>query len=236
MAEADVSTITPDAQIDHAASIEYWAGINADVDGMLGGFPHVSRVDLQGSRALMAKLGVLAGRKEGDAKPLGRAVDCGAGIGRITRGLLLSLAEKVDIVEPIQKFTDALADVEGVGEVYNVGLELWKPASGAVYDLIWNQWCVGHLTDLQLVGYLRRCGEALRREEGGKVTGWVVVKENLTSEEDVYDETDSSVTRTEEKFKELFKEAGLKIVRTELQRGFPRELYPVRSWALQPMI
>jgi hypothetical protein len=46
---------------------------------MLGGFPHVSRVDLQGSRALMAKLGVLAGRAEGDAKPLRRAVDCGAG-------------------------------------------------------------------------------------------------------------------------------------------------------------
>jgi protein N-terminal methyltransferase len=108
---------------------------------------------------------------------------------------LLSLAEKVDIVEPIKKFTDALKDVPGVGEVYNVGLELWKPASGAVYDLVWNQWCLGHLTDLQLVAYLRRCGEALRREEGGKVVGWIVVKENLTSEEDVYDETDSSVTR-----------------------------------------
>lgn len=116
-------------------------------------------------------------------------------IGRITRGLLLSLAEKVDVVEPIKKFTDALVDVPGVGKVYNVGLELWKPASGAVYDLVWNQWCVGHLTDLQLVAYLRRCGEALRREEGGKVTGWIVVKENLTSEDDVYDETDSSVTR-----------------------------------------
>lgn len=116
-------------------------------------------------------------------------------IGRITRGLLLSLAEKVDVVEPIKKFTDALKDVPGVGEVYNVGLELWKPASGAVYDLVWNQWCVGHLTDLQLVAYLRRCGEALRREEGGKVVGWIVVKENLTNEEDVYDETDSSVTR-----------------------------------------
>lgn len=79
MADIDVSTSTPDAQIDHAASITYWAGINADVDGMLGGFPHVSRVDLQGSRALMAKLGVLAGKAEGDSKPLRRAVDCGAG-------------------------------------------------------------------------------------------------------------------------------------------------------------
>lgn len=181
---------------------------------------------------------------------------------------MLSLAEKVDIVEPIAKFTDALADAPGVGDVYNVGLELWEPASETVYDIIWNQWCVGHLTDVQLVGYLRRCGEALRRENG-KATGWIIVKENLTKEEDVYDGIDSSVTRfvhpafnmapfcvvfvsplaflgkyrskanmcdrTEEKFKGLFKEAGLKIVKTELQRGFPRELYPVRTWALQPV-
>lgn len=79
MADINLTTDAPDAQIDHSTSIEYWAGVSADVDGMLGGFPHVSRVDLQGSRALMAKLGVLAGKEEGAAKPLGRAVDCGAG-------------------------------------------------------------------------------------------------------------------------------------------------------------
>lgn len=42
--------------------------------------------------------------------------------------------------------------------------------------------------------------------------------------------------RTEEKFKALFKEAGLRIVRTELQKGFPKELYAVRIWALQPEV
>ena len=42
--------------------------------------------------------------------------------------------------------------------------------------------------------------------------------------------------RTEEKFKTLFKEAGLRIVRTELQKGFPKELYAVRIWALQPEV
>lgn len=36
----------PDSRIDHASSIEYWEGIDADVNGMLGGFPHVSRVCL----------------------------------------------------------------------------------------------------------------------------------------------------------------------------------------------
>jgi protein N-terminal methyltransferase len=51
----------------------------------------------------------------------------------------------------------------------------------------------------------------------------------------VYDETDSSVTRTDEKFRQIFKDAKLKIVATELQRGMPKGLYEVRSYALQPM-
>ena len=44
----------------------------------------------------------------------------------------------------------------------------------------------------------------------------------------------NEILRTEEKFKDIFKEAGLRIVRTELQKGFPKELYAVRIWALQP--
>jgi len=31
----------------------------------------------------------------------------------------------------------------------------------------------------------------------------------------------------------LFKEAGLKIVATELQKGFPKSLYPVKMFALK---
>jgi len=113
-------------------------------------------------------------------------------IGRITEGLLLGLAETVDIVEPIAKFSDTLKGKEGVGRVFNVGLEEWSPeGSGELkYDLIWNQWCLGHLTDTQLVTYLEKCQKGLKKE------GWIIVKENLsTSGEDVFDETDSSVTR-----------------------------------------
>ena len=40
--------------------------------------------------------------------------------------------------------------------------------------------------------------------------------------------------RTEEKFQMTFKDAGLRICRTQLQKGFPKELYAVRIWALQP--
>jgi len=40
--------------------------------------------------------------------------------------------------------------------------------------------------------------------------------------------------RTDAKFKEIFEKAELKIKRMELQKGMPKELYPVRMYALQP--
>ncbi|KAL2067892.1 hypothetical protein VTL71DRAFT_15990 [Oculimacula yallundae] len=216
-----------DAQINHKDAIKYWESIDADVNGMLGGFPYISKVDLQGSKNFLAKLGV--GGKSG--KKLDRAVDCGAGIGRITEGLLLGIASTVDIVEPVTKFANALKDKAGIGNIFNIGLESWSPelSSDAKYDLIWNQWCLGHLTDAQLQTYLEKCAKAI--VEGGLV----VVKENLsTSGEDLFDELDSSVTRCDQKFRDIFEKAGLKIRKTEIQKGLPKELYPVRIYALVP--
>jgi len=123
------------------------------------------------------------------------ALEGGAGIGRITTGFLTSLAETIDVIEPVARFTSGLRErAPCVRKVYNCGLEEWTPPSdGEGYDLVWTQWCVGHLTDAQLVGYLKRCGEAIRRRGP---EGLVVIKENLsTSGEDVFDEEDSSVTR-----------------------------------------
>lgn len=112
-------------------------------------------------------------------------------IGRITEGLLLSIAEEVDIVEPIAKFTDELSKKAGVREVFNVGLEEWEPTEGARYDIIWNQWCVGHLKDEELVRYLQTCKTVLTPGDG-----LIVVKENTsTSGMDLFDGEDSSVTR-----------------------------------------
>jgi protein N-terminal methyltransferase len=64
-----------DALINHQDALKYWQSIDADVNGMLGGFKHVSKVDLQASKNFLAKLGV--GGKGN--KKVERAVDCGAG-------------------------------------------------------------------------------------------------------------------------------------------------------------
>ncbi|KAI0200693.1 alpha-N-methyltransferase NTM1 [Astrocystis sublimbata] len=234
-----------DSNIDPNASRQYWAGVDADDNGMLGGFGHVSRSDLRGSRSFLAKLGF--GRKDG-VKTVQRVLEGGAGkqgmegvtklnsIGRITYGLLTDLAETVDIIEPVAKFTDVLAKGNGVGRIFNMGLEEWRPdeAGAAIYDVIWNQWCVGHLTDAQLEEYLVRCKSVLSVSEDDKIKGIIVVKENICTGNDLFDELDSSVTRTEDTFKSIFEKAGLRIIKTELQHGLPSELYPVRMFALKP--
>jgi protein N-terminal methyltransferase len=226
----------PDAAIDHKAAIAYWSNVSADNDGVLGGYPQVSRVDLQGSSTFLAKLR----RKSALHKPstrLSRTVDCGAGIGRITAGFLSKVAEVVDIVEPVVQLTKVITEGDDfkelraqgrIGEVFNKGLEDWTPTRQ--YDLIWNQWCLGQLTDEQLVDYFERTKDKVT--EGG----WIVVKENMSTDpegKDIFDPADSSVTRSDKKFRQLFEQVGFKIVATEVQRGMPKELFPVRSYALQ---
>ena len=155
-------------------------------------------------------------------------------IGRITKGLLVNVADAVDVIEPVAKFVAPLQEVTGVRNVFNVGLEEWYPAEGTLYNLIWVQWCLGYLTNEQVVAFMKRCRAAL--SPGG---GIMVVKENLsTSGSDAFDEVDGSVTRVDSNFLSLFEEAGWRVIRTETQRGFvsidPRKLLPVRSYALKP--
>ena len=222
----------PDANISTADSLKYWNSISTTVDGMLGGYPGISRTDLKGSANFFAKL-----RREHPSKsvngPLPRGVDCGAGIGRITAGFLSTVCEVVDVVEPVDKFA---REIKGqkmvgsgyVGSVYVSGLEEWVPE--AQYDLIWNQWCLGHLTDKQLVAYFEKCKKAV------SIDGWIIIKENMSTSvdgEDIFDQEDSSVTRKDQKFRQLFKEADIRLIKTEVQRGFPKELYPVRFYALK---
>ena len=72
----------------------------------------------------------------------GVAVDCGAGVGRITLGLLAQRFARVDVVEPVahllQQARAALAPARHAGEFYQVGLEAFA-AAPATYDCIWIQ-------------------------------------------------------------------------------------------------
>lgn len=76
MAPSGTSTDAPDSLISADDGRKYWSGIDPDVNGMLGGYPAVSRIDLRGSRSFLAKLGL--GRTKG-VKAVNRAMEGGAG-------------------------------------------------------------------------------------------------------------------------------------------------------------
>ena len=75
-------------------ALDYWDRCDPTVDGVLGGYPELSPPDIVGSSAFLKKLW--------ERRPsLGRnrAIDCGAGIGRVTKHLLLPLFEDVHLLE-----------------------------------------------------------------------------------------------------------------------------------------
>lgn len=218
-----------DSQINYDDAISYWASVPATNDGVLGGYGNTSvpRADVVGSITFLRRLKTRMPVEEGQIK---YGVDVGAGIGRVTKDMLSQVCDKVDLVEPVAQFVDQaqqdLAGNDKVGEFLAIGAQDFVPETGK-YWVIWNQWCLGHLSDDNLVLYFKRCIDGLQKN------GTIVVKENNAPMEDEFDPTDSSVTRTDAKFRELFEKAGLQLILTEVQKGLPKELFVVRMYALK---
>ncbi|EDO17202.1 hypothetical protein Kpol_1035p14 [Vanderwaltozyma polyspora DSM 70294] len=224
-----------DSQINYDDAIEYWSQTPATVDGVLGGYGEetiVPTMDVLGSnhflRKLKSRMVVSPGHKKIGA-------DIGAGIGRVTKTMLYKHCDEIDLVEPVKPFVEQMKvdlqelSQEGkIGTIYDVGMQDWVPEEGK-YWLIWCQWCVGHLPDEELIKFFKRCIKGLQPN------GTIVVKENNTTNDHDFDPDDSSVTRSDNKFKELFEQSGLKLIATDRQKGLPQELYPVRMYALKPL-
>ncbi|GAA6004969.1 N-terminal protein methyltransferase [Rhodotorula paludigena] len=290
---------------DFDKGVEYWQSTTADVDGVLGGYGEsspVPRLDATSSRllilSLLPQLSTItpphlssspsaSAPSPRPARPF-RALDCGAGIGRVTSTVLLPLFDSVDLVEPVPSFVaqakkNALQGREGwralheeddkqkAVRIWKAGLQAFDPRRplGAErekverfaqvgktdfawpdperelrledegYDLVMVQWCIGHLSDEQLVAFLQRSRAALRTAADGTCEGYIVVKENVCSDDAgdgagrLFDEDDSSITRSDKAFREVFEKAGLTLLRREVQQGFPVELFPVVAYALR---
>ncbi|KAK8744171.1 hypothetical protein OTU49_001030 [Cherax quadricarinatus] len=205
----------------------YWDSVPATVNGMLGGFAHLNLADISGSDTFLRSV-----FKMKNPPGHGRAVDCGAGIGRITKHLLQKHFGKVDLVEQCQNFLDrAKENFKGskkIGEFLCQGLQHFSPRPNT-YDVVWCQWVLGHLTDADLEDFFRRMAYGL------KPCGVIVVKENVTSSGKVeLDEEDSSVTRPERQLLDIIERAELKILKNTKQPNFPKSLYEVNILCLKP--
>lgn len=104
----------------------------------------------------------------------------------------------------------------------------FKPAPNT-YDVIWIQWVVGHLHDLDYVEFFRHCVRGLTPQ------GVVVLKDNTVDGWTfVVDREDSSVTRSSAYSCVLFEVAEVEVLLEARQQEFPADLNPIHMIALVP--
>ncbi|KAJ7905564.1 DUF858-domain-containing protein [Mycena olivaceomarginata] len=252
-----------DPNVEHG--LEYWETQEASLDGVLGGFGSGSlpRVDSLGSRLFLLNVLPELSTVPSALRPLNpptrrtRALDVGAGIGRVTADVLLHLVSDVVLLEPVDNFIqEALArgrasvspspdskhpvtflrgtlqdfdparphDAAILDRVGCAPAQFDEAVSG--FDVVWCQWCLGHLSDPDLAAFLRRSRAALRDPARS-----VIVADGSACV--VFDEQDSSLTRSDRAWKNVFDEAGLKLVNEQVQEGLPAGLYVVKMYALR---
>jgi len=223
------NTLNPTrAQSFYEDAQQYWKSIPPTIDGMLGGFSSIHFTDIRGSQDFIKEICKM---KPSPNKNV--ALDCGAGIGRVTKHLLIPIFNTVDVVEQDEHFANSIKEYVGnsskLGTVYNLGLQEFNPKL-KYYDVIWSQWVLGHLTNDDFVKFFQRCAQALSKN------GIVIIKENMTSTDSLdIDEVDSSVTRPLGMFKALLAESGLRIIKMVRQNNFPSGIFPVYMFALKPI-
>jgi protein N-terminal methyltransferase len=198
----------------------YWREASPTIDGVLGGLGHVHEIDIRESMTFLNALRLI-GRD--------RALDCGAGIGRISKHLLCPLFRTIDVMEPAQHLLER-AKVElrtcRVGEFLNESME--RASFPHRYDVIALQWVAAYVSDPDLIRFLSRAKGALN------TNGIIFLKDNVAAGMGlvVHDE-DGSQTRSTKRYEELFAQAGLKCAKQRFQRQWPSDLFQAKMYALR---
>ena len=155
------------------------------------------------------------------------ALDVGAGVGRVTKHVLLSFFEEVDLVEGSRRWSErsrAYLGAEACASrcrFAHARLEDFTPGARH-YDVVWVQWVLQYLTDADAVSLLLRLRAALRP------AGLLVLKENRPCTAHVLPNAfllntpDGSkarydITRPDEHHRLLFARAGLVV--HDVERG-----------------
>lgn len=229
---------------------DYWRDSTPDLNGVLGGQTHVDSIDLTES-LIFLKENVIARLGVGTR----RCLDCGAGIGRVTKGLLSLVFDRCDLVEqdegllakaildlssnPITSLKLGSAVVAGLQDLSFTELLAMPPSlkhtqviDKSLYDVVWFQWVVGCILDVDYIRLLKDASKHLSPK------GCIIVKDNCCREDVafVYDCVDASIARSPAYHDAVFRMAGLKVVATALQMSWDSELMQVRMWCLQPIV
>ncbi|KAM6458360.1 LOW QUALITY PROTEIN: N-terminal Xaa-Pro-Lys N-methyltransferase 2 [Liasis olivaceus] len=186
-------------------------------DSMMGDFVEVSNGDIQSSRGFLKNF---VGRPGGAGTDL--ALDCGSGIGRVSKHVLLPMFKRVKLVDmmgyflaEVQNYEPVAGQEERVDMYYCCSLEFTLIPRKYV---IWIQCLAGNLTDEDLLRFFICCQNGLKGN--GIIRRYVL------------DSLDSSV-REANILKSLSAKSGLTILDQKKQENFPEQRVPVWMIAMQ---
>jgi protein N-terminal methyltransferase len=207
----------------------FWSIQDPTVESMAQGVNELSTADLRYTYAVLSLL------KSEDKLRGGRVADCGGGIGRVALQVLTHFFDRIDIIDPIPHFllkAREYIEKEVPLDVYQVGIEEWTPSQ--TYDAFYIQWTLCHLTDDDIISFLRRCREHI------SPTGYFLIKENvagltLESEKPEYEfyPEKNSVCRTFSHLCRLFRDAGLFLEEYRIQPNWPKDFLIVVLFILR---
>uniref|UniRef100_A0A674IQ57 Methyltransferase like 11B n=1 Tax=Terrapene triunguis TaxID=2587831 RepID=A0A674IQ57_9SAUR len=185
----------------YARAKHFYREVPATEEGMMGDYIELSSTDIESSREFLRKFIGGPGKAGTEC-----ALDCGSGIGRVTKHVLLPVFKSVELVDMMENF---LAEAQN----YLQGRK--------------DRWVSGYLTDKDLLEFLIRC------QNGLKDNGIVILKDNVAREGCIMDPLDSSVIRDLSILQSLVEKSGLTILQQERQEGFPEQCVPVWMLAMQ---
>ena len=218
---------------------EHWASMEPTLLSVLGGFEKSNLPDVKCSCELLNGL-ILTNQ----LNP-GTALDCAAGIGRVTEFVLTNFFKEIDLVEKEKKFIEKckikFSGNNKIKNIYMSPLESFK--FERKYDLIWIQWCLENLEDEDLIPFLNKCYDNLNDE------GIIIVKENLYNldeeekkdkkdkkevdkSEFTYSDLDYSKQRPDSFYINLFIKNKFKIKLHFLNPNWPEDMMPLCVYVL----
>ena len=213
---------TKNKEVWYRKANEYWSKQTSDLPGVLGGLPEIHPADISGSSSFLFR--VLSRHPI----PLERALDCGCGIGRVTKYFLQNHFAQVDLLDQCSNYINQarleLPDTKFT--FFTQGLQEYYPVPNH-YNLIWIQWVLSHLTDSDLISFFTRIISGL------KPGGIVIIKENIKKSGFMVHKDDYSVTRSEPILKSLISQC-FNIIDEQFQGNFPENLYKVKMFACVP--
>lgn len=206
---------------------DFWRKQEKTNSGMLDGYTYTHDADIKFSQAVLERQ--IKGHNLGNQ----RCAEFGAGIGRVTKNLLIQNFKEIDLIDPVKEFLEVAQKDFGdsvILHLHPIGAQDWKAVDK--YDCFWIQWTLMYLTDDDTVKLLKDCKSHLKRY------GKIFVKENGFPNDDdkslaYWNPDDHSFARSHESYLELFKKAGVTVIEDLIQPDWDEDLLPLYVFVLR---